>query len=290
MNTGSSTALISVVITSRSRWWERSTPPSTPSRRPLSPARRDRNRAEALAQQLREGRTPHRPPLGRRRELRPLPNRPAAKTVASAARKSLATRATSLSRVLCSPDAHDDRRTEPNWRLLRHRPVRGGCRRRVGNVLQVVVSARLVLTGGRVGSYSWFAPPCFIEFFKEFFCVPQGFMLCRVAVGGAVAMLSIFKNGPTKATRTLGVWFNLNCEVGSFGHGHLSARTLRRLGQGYHGSLLAWDEKRPRQMVPTRPPAARPELRGAIAEARGGGKLALPASAHHPRLRRIVAP
>jgi hypothetical protein len=56
MNTGSSTALISVVITSRSRWWERSTPPSTPSRRPRSPARRDRNRAEAQAQQLREGR------------------------------------------------------------------------------------------------------------------------------------------------------------------------------------------------------------------------------------------
>jgi len=147
MNTGSSTALISVVITSRSRWWERSTPPSTPSRRPRSPARRGRNRAEALAQQLREGRNASPSPLGRRRELRPPPNRPAAKTVASAARKSLATRATSLSRVLCSPDAHDDRRTEPNWRLLRHRPVRGGCRRRVGNVLQVVVSARLVLTG-----------------------------------------------------------------------------------------------------------------------------------------------
>jgi hypothetical protein len=45
-------------------------------------------------------------------------------------------------------------------------------------------------------------------------------------------MLSIFKNGPTKATRTLGVWFNLNCEVGSFGHGHLSARTRLSFGVG----------------------------------------------------------
>ena len=76
-------------------------------------------------------------------------------------------------------------------------------------------------------------------------------------------MLSIFKNGPTKATRTLGVWFNLNCEVGSFGHGHLSARTLRRLGQGYHGSLLAWDEKRPRPDGPD-------EAARRAARARGG--------------------
>ena len=99
-------------------------------------------------------------------------------------------------------------------------------------------------------------------------------------------MLSIFKNGPTKATRTLGVWFNLNCEVGSFGHGHLSARTLRRLGQGYHHSLLAWDEKRPRwRSRRGRPP--RPEAIGGLyAEARGGGKV-IPAESRAPsRLRR----
>jgi hypothetical protein len=54
------------------------------------------------------------------------------------------------------------------------------------------VSARLVLTGGRVGSYSWIAPPCFIEFFKEFFCVTIGkiTMLKMVAAGVTALFLS----------------------------------------------------------------------------------------------------
>ena len=54
------------------------------------------------------------------------------------------------------------------------------------------MSARLVLTGGRVGSYSWIAPPCFIEFFKEFFCVTIGkiTMLKMVAAGVTALFLS----------------------------------------------------------------------------------------------------
>jgi hypothetical protein len=107
----------------------------------------------------------------------------------------------------------------------------------------VVVSARLGEHAGMGCFLLWFAQPCFIEFFKELLCVLLGFMLCRVA--GAVAMLSIFKNGPTKATRMLGVGFNLNCEVGSFGHGYLSARACRRgfvshcLGGNFQASPVA---------------------------------------------------
>jgi len=62
------------------------------------------------------------------------------------------------------------------------------------------------------------------------------------------------------------------------GHGHLSARILlrRRFGQGYYGSLLAWDEKRPRPNGPDEAARRGPGKRGADAEARDEGRVALP--------------
>jgi hypothetical protein len=103
------------------------------------------------------------------------------------------------------------------------------------------VSARLVLTGGRVGSYSWIAPPCFIEFFKEFFCVPQGFMLCRVAVGGAVAMLSIFKkrqrfNATMRVTRARASKHKLPLESVLAIRG---ARVAKSAAVGYKSKIIA---------------------------------------------------